>query len=89
MLKRNEKLKKEMININSQLQQQKGEITKKVNENHNFKEEIKIMNKVQVQQPQKAASERESNQNIMKDLEKAKIELEKQNAILRTINLEL
>ena len=46
MLKRNEKLKKEMININSQLQQEKGEITKKVYENHNFKEEIKIMNKV-------------------------------------------
>ena len=63
--------------------------TKKVKENHNFKEEIKIMNKVQVQQLQKAASERESNQNIIKDLEKAKIELEKQNAILRTINLEL
>ena len=73
MLKRNEKLKKEMININSQLQQEKDEINKKVKENHNFKEEIKIMNKVQVQQPQKAASERESNQNIIKDLEKAKI----------------
>ena len=89
MLKKNEKLKKEMININSQLLQEKDEINKKVKENHNFKEEIKIMNKVQVQQLQKAASERESNQNIMKDLEKAKIELEKQNAILRTINLEL
>ena len=38
---------------------------------------------------QKAASERESNQNIIKDLEKAKKELEKQNATLRTINLEL
>ena len=38
---------------------------------------------------QKAASERESNQNIIKDLEKAKKELEKQNATLRTIILEL
>ena len=73
MLKKNEKLKKEMININSQLLQEKDEINKKVKENHNFKEEIKIMNKVQVQQLQKAASERESNQNIIKDLEKAKI----------------
>ena len=89
MLKENEELKKEMININTQLQQRKDEITKKVKENNNLKEEIKTMNKEQIQQKQKAASERESNQNIIKDLEKAKRELEKQNATLRTINLEL
>ena len=47
------------------------------------------MNKEQIQQKQKAASERESNHNIIKELEKAKRELEKQNATLRTINLEL
>ena len=47
------------------------------------------MNKEQIQQKQKAASERQCNQNIIKDLEKAKRELEKQNATLRTINLEL
>ena len=47
------------------------------------------MNKEEIQQKQKAASERESNRNIIKDLEKAKRELEKQNATLRTINLEL
>ena len=88
-LKENEELKKEMININLQLQQRKDEITKKVKENNNLKEEIKIMNKVQVQQKQKAASERECNQNIIKDLEKAKRELEKQTTTLRTINFEL
>ena len=89
VLKENEELKKEMININLQLQQRKDEITKKVKENNNLKEEIKIMNKVQIQQKQKAASERECNQNIIKDLEKAKRELEKQTTTLRTINLEL
>ena len=47
------------------------------------------MNKEEIQQKQKAASEGESNRNIIKDLEKAKRELEKQNATLRTINLEL
>ena len=44
---------------------------------------------MQIQQKQKAASERENNQNINKVLEKAKRKLEKQNATLRTINLEL
>ena len=44
-----------MITINSQLQQRKDEITKKVKENNNLKEEIKIMNKEQIQQNQKAA----------------------------------
>ena len=39
-----------MININSQLQQRKDEITKKVREDNNLKEEIKIMNKEQIQQ---------------------------------------
>ena len=89
VLKENEELKKEMINIDSQLQQRKDEITKKVNENNNHKEEIKIMNKEQLQEKEKAASERESNQNITKYLEKAKGELEKQKATLRIINLEL
>ena len=44
---------------------------------------------MQIQQKQKAASERGNNQNINKVLEKAKRKLEKQNATLRTINLEL
>ena len=70
VLKENEELKKEMININTQLQQRKDETTKKVKENNNLKEEIKIMNKEQIQQKQKAASERKRNQNIIKDLEK-------------------
>ena len=66
-----------MIEINTQLQQRKYKITKIVKENKNLKEEIKIMNKEQTQQKQKTASKRESNQNIIKDLEKAKRELEK------------
>ena len=66
-----------MIKINTQLQQKKYKITKIVKENKNLKEEIKIMNKEQTQQKQKTASKRESNQNIIKDLEKAKRELEK------------
>ena len=66
-----------MIKINTQLQQRKYKITKIVKENKNLKEEIKIMNKEQTQQKQKTASKRESNQNIIKDLEKAKRELEK------------
>ena len=61
LLKENEELKKEMINISTQQQQRKDEITKKVKENNNLKVEIKIMNKGQIQQNQKAASERESN----------------------------
>ena len=89
VLKENEELKKEMINIDSQLQQRKDEITKKVKENNNLKGEIKIMNKKQLQEKEKAASERESNQNITKYLEKAKRELEKQKTTLRIINLEL
>ena len=89
VLKENEELKKEMINSNSQLQQRTDEITKKVKGNNNLKEEIKIMNKGQIRQKQKAASKRECNQNIIKDLEKANRELYKQNATLRTINLEL
>ena len=44
-----------MITINSQLQERKDEIAKKVKENNNLKEEIKIMNKEQIQQNQKAA----------------------------------
>ena len=44
-----------MITINSQLQQRKDEIAKKVKENNNLKEEIKIMKKEQIQQNQKAA----------------------------------
>ena len=59
VLKENKELKKEMISINSQLQYKKYEITKKVKENNNLKEE------------------------------KPKRELEKQNATLRTINLEV
>ena len=59
VLKENEELKKEMINIDSQLQQRKDEITKKVKENNNLKEEIKIMDKEQLQEKEKAASERE------------------------------
>lgn len=47
------------------------------------------MNKVQIPQKQKAVSERENNQNIIKDLEKGKRKLEKQNSILKKINLEL
>ena len=47
------------------------------------------MNKGQIRQKQKAASKRECNQNIIIDLEKANRELYKQNATLRTINLEL
>ena len=47
------------------------------------------MSKKQIQQKQKANSERESNQTIVKDLKKAKRKLEKENATLRTINLEL
>ena len=38
---------------------------KKVKGNNNLNGEIKIINKEQVQQKQKAASERESNQNIV------------------------
>ena len=52
MLKENEQLKKEMININLQPQQRKYEIIKKVKEN-NLKEELKIMNKEQIQQSRK------------------------------------
>ena len=69
-----------MININLQLQQRKYEITKKVKEN-NLKEEMKIMSKAnptkQKAQPREREREREreSNQNI-KDLEKAKRQLE-------------
>ena len=59
-----------MITINSQLQQRKDEIAKKVKENNNLKEEIKIMKKEQIQQNQKAALVQESNRNIIKDLEK-------------------
>ena len=74
MLKENEQLKKEMININLQPQQRKYEIIKKVKEN-NLKEELKIMNKEQIQQSRKhSLRKRESNQNI-KDLEKAKRQL--------------
>ena len=89
VLKENKELKKEMISIISQLQYKKYEITKKVKENNNLKEEIKKMNKEQIQEKEKAVPERESNQNIIKDLEKPKRELEKQNATLRTINLEV
>ena len=75
MLKENEQLKKEMININLQPQQRKYEIIKKVKEN-NLKEELKIMNKEQIQQSRKhSLRKRESNENI-KDLEKAKRQLE-------------
>ena len=65
---------------------------KKVKGNNNLNGEIKIINKEQVQQKQKAASEREraiKTSFIIKDLQKAKRELEKQNATLRKINLEL
>ena len=89
MLKENEELKKEMININSQLQQRKDEITKKVKESNNVREEIIVINKKQIQQKQKAASKRVNNQNIIKGLEKAGRELEKQNGTLRTIKLQL
>ena len=89
MLKENEELKKEMVNINSQLQQRKDEITKKVKESNNVKEEIIIINRKQIQQKQKAASKRVNNQNIIKGLEKAGRELEKRNGTLRTINLQL
>ena len=66
-----------MININSKLQQRKDEITKDVKENNDRKEEIKIMNKEEIQRKQKGASERENNKNIIKDIEKAKRKLEK------------
>ena len=66
-----------MININSKLQQRKDEITKDVKENNDRKEEIKIMNKEEIQRKQKGASERENNKNIIKDIEKAKGKLEK------------
>ena len=62
VLKENKELKKEIININLQLEQRKDEITKNVKENNNLKEEIKIMNKEKIQQEQRAASERDSNQ---------------------------
>lgn len=75
--KENEKLKKEIININSQLQQSKDEIAKKVKETNYLKELTKIMNKEQIKKKQKAISERENSQNIIKDLKKAKRELEK------------
>ena len=42
-----------MININSKLQQRKDEITKDVKENNDRKEEIKIMNKEEIQRKQK------------------------------------
>ena len=59
VLKENEELKKKMININSQLQQRKDEEVKKK------EEEIKIMNKEQIQQkhgkhPQKERAIRKS-----------------------------
>ena len=41
MSKENEGLKKEMVNISSHLQQRKYEITRKVKEQNNLKEEIK------------------------------------------------
>ena len=47
------------------------------------------MNKKQIQQKQKATLERENNQKIIKTPEKAKRELEGQNATLITINYEL
>lgn len=86
--KENEKLKKGIININSQLQQSKDEIAKKVKETNYLKELTKIMNKEQIKKKPKAISERENSQNIIKDLMKAKRELEKHNATLRTISLE-
>ena len=49
-----------MININAQLQQRKEKIIEKVKETDNLKEEIKIMNKEQIQQKQKTNSEREN-----------------------------
>ena len=42
-----------MININSKLPQRKDEITKDVKENNDRKEEIKIMNKEEIQRKQK------------------------------------
>ena len=53
MSKENEGLQKEMININSQLQQRKGEIARKVMEHNILKGEIKITKKEQIQQKQK------------------------------------
>ena len=60
MPKEIKELKKGMININAQLQQRKEKIIEKVKETDNLKEEIKIMNKEQIQQKQKTNSEREN-----------------------------
>ena len=60
MPKEIKELKKGMININAQLQQRREKIIEKVKETDNLKEEIKIMNKEQIQQKQKTNSEREN-----------------------------
>ena len=49
MSKEIKELKKGIININAQLQQRKEKIIEKVKETDNLKEEIKIMNKEQIQ----------------------------------------
>ena len=51
---------------------------KKLKKLDNLKDEIKIMNKFQIQKKQKAASVRDNNQNVIKELENTKRELEKQ-----------
>lgn len=71
MSNENGELNKKMINTNSQLQKRKNKITKKVIETNNFKEEIKIMKKEQIQQKQKAASEKD-NQTLIKTYRKLK-----------------
>lgn len=71
MSNENGELNKKMINTNSQLQKRKNKITKKVIETNNFKEEIKIMKKEQIQQKQKATSEKD-NQTLIKTYRKLK-----------------
>ena len=86
VLKENKELKKEMIH-NYSTKNMKS--PKKLRKIIILKKKLKKMNKEQIQEKEKAVPERESNQSIIKDLEKPKRELEKQNATLRTINLEV
>ena len=55
----------------------------------NLKEKVKILNKDQIQKKEKKASERDYNQNIVKDLWKDKRELQKRNATLTAATREL
>ena len=59
-----------MININSKLQQRKDEITKDVKENNDRKEEIKIMNKEEIQRKQKEPQKERTIKTSLKTLRK-------------------